>query len=134
MRQYWKQQFFTASSGQYAVALAAVTLALVLRWILAPWVGESGRTITLFGAIAVAVWYGGFLPGLVAAVVGYLGVALFFLKGGLGFGEPGDVARFFGYAVSGLIIIALGAAMHAARKRAEAAEAELRGNVAELKA
>ncbi len=54
----------------YVVALAAVAAALAVRWSLDPWLGGGAATIYLFGAIVVAVWFGGYRPGILAAVAG----------------------------------------------------------------
>ncbi len=103
--------------GKYAVALAAVAAALALREILDPLIGGGGATLTLYGAIAIAVWYGGYRPGVLAAVVGYAGVAWLFRGVHL---DASELARIAGFIVSAAIIIALGGAMHDARRRAEA--------------
>ncbi|HYG54378.1 MAG TPA: PAS domain-containing protein [Burkholderiales bacterium] len=112
--------------GAYAVALLAVVVALVLRGALDPWIGRGAATITIYGAVVVAVWFGGFYPGLLAAVLGYFAANYFFSNTLFDVEGPRDVARLAGYAISNLLIIGLGGAMHAARKRAEASEARFR--------
>ncbi len=118
-----------SSWAHYAVALAAVAAALALRALLAPVIGQGGATLTLYGAIAVAVWYGGYRPGLLAAVAGYAGVAWHFRGVHL---DASELARAGGYILSAAIIIALGGAMHAARRRAEADSLTARRRTLEL--
>ena len=91
----------------YLVALMTVGAALGLRVALDPWLGARTPYITVFGAVIVAAWYGGFGPGLVAAAVGWIGSDLLFVepRGRLafrgaaqlialtGWGGDGDVQR-----------------------------------------
>ena len=109
----------------YLVALAAVAVATGVRWSLDPWLGGGAVTIYLFGAIVVAVWYGGYRPGVLAAIAGYVAANYLFLgeRGTVGFSTSQDFLRFAGFAGSASLIIALGGAMHAARRRAEASAA-----------
>src|SRR4051812_25561379 len=115
------RRFIESSAGRYFIAMAAVAAAVGLRALLDPWVGNSGATIALYGAVAVAVWAGGYRPGIVAALVGYLAVNYFFIepRGSIRFETLGDFGRFIGYVISTGLIIALGGAMHSARRRAE---------------
>jgi PAS domain S-box-containing protein len=108
--------------GKYVVALAAVAGAVLLRWAIDPLIGRGAATVTLYGAIVVAVWYGGWRPGVVAALAGYAAVNYFFIVpgGSLGFSSSADLARLIGFGLSASLIIALGGAMHTARRRAEA--------------
>ena len=43
----------------YALATAALVLAVLLRWLLDPWLGNALPFVTAFGAVAAAVWAGG---------------------------------------------------------------------------
>jgi PAS domain S-box-containing protein len=94
---------------------------VLLRWLLDPWMGEHWATVTLYGAVAAAVWYGGYRPALVAAVLGYLACNYLFM-------EPrGQIALRHSYSYIGLalylftcaIIIAFGEALRAAQRRAD---------------
>ncbi|HUQ24636.1 MAG TPA: DUF4118 domain-containing protein, partial [Burkholderiales bacterium] len=58
---------------RYFVAVALIVIALALRLALDPWLGERVPYITIFGAVLVAAWYGGFGPALAAAALGWLG-------------------------------------------------------------
>src|SRR5450759_3124725 len=52
-----------------AVALATVVLAALLRWIVAPWLGNQSGLILFIPAVMAAAWYGGLWPGLAAMVM-----------------------------------------------------------------
>jgi PAS domain S-box-containing protein len=113
----------------YVVALAAVAVAWLLRAVFDPWFSQGVTLVTLFGAVVVSVWFGGYLPGLLAAVAGYLVFDYVFIEPRGEF-TPLDLdaaIRFGGFALSAGLIIALGGAMHAARRRAEADAAAARG-------
>jgi sRNA-binding carbon storage regulator CsrA len=63
------------------------------RRLLDSWPGSDQPLATLSASVAVAVWYGGARPGLVAAALGYLYKTL---QGGLPMVfdlSPGDVVR-----------------------------------------
>jgi PAS domain S-box-containing protein len=127
---------FDSSWKHYAVALAATGAALAVRWLLDPWLGPGNPALTLFGAIAVAVWFGGFGPALLAAVLGYVGANYLFIepRGVFSLQAPVDWVLLAGYAMSSGLVIGLGGAMNAAHRRAGAAERELTGRVADLQA
>ncbi|HYD57526.1 MAG TPA: DUF4118 domain-containing protein, partial [Burkholderiales bacterium] len=81
--------------SRYAVALAAAAVALALRWALEPWLAGAATTVTLYGAIVVAVWHGGYRSGIVATVAGYLAANILFIapRGVLHLDSADDVAR-----------------------------------------
>src|SRR4051794_38471086 len=56
----------------YGVALVAVAVAALVRWLLDPWLGVHLPFPTMYAAVAVAVWAGGFRPGVFAALIGAL--------------------------------------------------------------
>ena len=64
----------------YAVAVAAVVLALLLRLALTPWLGPSLQYLSFFPAVLVASWFGGFGPGLLAAVLSSVASFVWFLE------------------------------------------------------
>ena len=49
----------------YALSIAVVIAAVLLRWLLDPWMGDALPLVTLFGAVAAAVWLGGYRPAIV---------------------------------------------------------------------
>jgi PAS domain-containing protein len=59
-------------TAPYALTLAAVALAVFVRWLTAPWLEGDMRYGLLYAAVAFASWIGGWRPGAVAAVGGFL--------------------------------------------------------------
>lgn len=108
----------------YSVAVGLTGAAIVLRWLLDPFLGDRLAYVSLFGAVAVTLWVGGSRPALFTAVLGYLACEFLFVqpRGGFDFSSFANLIGLFGYTVSMLIIIAFGAAM----RRAEATAAQLR--------
>jgi len=103
----------------YIGAVALAVCAVLIRYFLLPWVGTGLLYTSLFGAVAVAVWMGGWRPGVVTCVLGYA-LALLFVKPAGGILDFGSAADIFGVLVYGLscgLIIALGHNMRAARVR-----------------
>ena len=64
----------------------ALAAAVLLRWLLDPLMGDALPLVTLFGAVAVAVWVGGYRPAIVVAILGYVACAYLFIhpRGHLG--------------------------------------------------
>jgi K+-sensing histidine kinase KdpD len=106
----------------YGVAVAAVAGAVLLRWLLDPALGEHFPFHTLYGAVAIAVWYGGYRPGLLAAALGYLAANYVFVepRGAVKFERGKDVIGCVLYLGSACIIVGFGEAMRTTRRRAEA--------------
>jgi PAS domain S-box-containing protein len=105
----------------YGVALAALLAAVFLRWLLDPWVGASLPLATLFGAVAVASWYGGHRPALLVVIVGYLLFAYLFIepRGSLDLTEVRNLVGLLMYLITCSILVALGEARQAAQLRFE---------------
>ncbi len=106
----------------YLVALAATAAMVLPRGLMDPVMGEYLPLATLYGAVAVAVWFGGYRPGLLATALGYLACDFLFIepRGTLGFRDLRNLIGLILYLLSCAIIIAFGEAMRAARLRAEA--------------
>ena len=64
---------------RYVVAVLIFALALVLKLLLNPLVGEDAPFLLFFTAVMVSAWYGGLGPGLLATALGTLAVHFFFL-------------------------------------------------------
>ena len=106
---------------RYAVALGAAAAAIGLRLLLDPWLADRLPFITVFGAVIVAAWYGGFGPALAAAAAGYLAAHYVFIPD-----TPVHPAELALYALSALLIAALGGAMRRAAARAAASDERFR--------
>lgn len=79
-----RPSFKTGANGRislprrYAIALFSVAAALLLRWILIPVLHDNFPFITLYGAVAIAVWYGRWQPAAVVSLLGYIGARYLF--------------------------------------------------------
>ncbi|HET8947354.1 MAG TPA: ATP-binding protein [Candidatus Polarisedimenticolia bacterium] len=117
--------------GVYAVAIVTLVAGLFLRWLLDPWVGDSQPYSTLYAAIALAVWLGGYRPGVVVALLGYAPATwLFVSPRGTLVQDPsrGPLALLL-YLVTCAIVIGFGEAMRREGLRADAARREADGHV-----
>ena len=106
----------------YVVALAATAVAVLGRWVLDPWLGEYHPTPTLYGAVALTVWFAGYRPAVLAALVGYVACDWLFVDPRGQFSAFENTRNLLGlaaYLLSCAIIIAFGEAMRTARQRAE---------------
>jgi K+-sensing histidine kinase KdpD len=104
----------------YLIAVLSVVSAVLARWLLDPWLGDSMPLVMMFGAVALAVYFGGYRPGLLAAVLGFLACSYLFVEP-RGSAWPHGTAQWVGlvaYLLSSGIIVGFGEALHAARRRA----------------
>ena len=118
----------------YGGAVAVTLAALFLRWFLDPWLGNSVPYVTLYGAVAIAVWFGGLGPAVLAMVLGYAIVNVRYISphGGVSVTGTGESLALVLFALSCALIIVLGEAMRRARDRYRASEAELKKRAHEL--
>ncbi|MEO8487543.1 MAG: PAS domain S-box protein [Betaproteobacteria bacterium] len=101
------------------IPIAALVAAVALRWLLDPLMGDALPLVTLFGAVAVAVWSGGWRPAVLVAVAGYLACNTLFIAPRLAFHfDPPDVVGLVAYAITCALIIGIGEAMGRAQARA----------------
>lgn len=104
------------------VGTAILTAAAVLvRWLLDPWLGDSLPFATLYGTVALAVWLGGWRPAVLAAVLGVFACQVLFVapRGSLGLDQARPLVGTLTCLASCGLIIGLGEAMQAARRRAD---------------
>jgi PAS domain S-box-containing protein len=104
----------------YSVAAAGLLAALALRWVLDPVVGSSLPFVTMFGAVAAAVWVGGYQPAILVALLGYLGCNYLFIEPRGAFALKGveTAVGLVAYLFTCALVIAFGEAMRAAEFRA----------------
>jgi PAS domain S-box-containing protein len=102
----------------YAIAVAAVVAATVLKAALDPALGRDAPGLTYFAAAIVSAWYGGLGPGLLAVLLATGAVTSLFVPpfhafaiGG--FASPVVVATF---AAEGVVIVTLAASLRTARR------------------
>ena len=93
---------------------------MLLRWLLDPLMGDALPLVTLFGAVAAAVWVGGYRPAIIVVILGYVACAYLFIqpRGQLGLDQSGNVVGLVAYLFTCSLIIGFGEAMRIARSRA----------------
>jgi len=117
----------------YLLAAAATAAAIGLRWLLDPWLRESLPLVTLYGAVALAVWLGGYFLAVLATALGYLACNYLFIepRGVFSFSIQ-DLVGLLAYLVTCTIIIALGEGLRSAEARARERAEPLRGTLTHL--
>lgn len=103
----------------FGVSFGAVAAAVLLRWLLDPLLVDAFPLVTLFGSVAAAVWFGGYLPALFGAVVGYVACDYMFIepRGSWGLDKPQVAFGLVAYLITCCIIIAFGETMRRAQRR-----------------
>jgi len=110
-------------------SFAALAAAVLLRWLLDPYLRDYLPFVTFMGAIAVAVWHGGWRPAAIVALLGWVIGSFLFVdpRGSLAFGDPRNALRLVGYLTTAAIVIGFGEALHASHRRLEELAARLGG-------
>ncbi|HVL15219.1 MAG TPA: PAS domain-containing protein [Gemmata sp.] len=90
----------------YALGVVVVAAALLVRWPLWPVLGSDIPYVTLFPALLIAAYFGGFWPGLLATGLGALGADYFVIepRRSLGVNTTADVARLGLFLVAGVVM------------------------------
>jgi PAS domain S-box-containing protein len=111
---------------QYGAALAFTAVAVALRWLVDPMLGDRLALVTMYGAIALAVWAGGLGPGILAMLLGYIACDFLFMppRHALQLIDPHTLPGLLGYLLSSGIIIGFGENLRRAQARAEAGARE----------
>ena len=118
----WDRMSVPRAASAYLCAFAVVVAALVARHLLWSSIAEDLPFITVFGAVAFAVWLGGWRVGVTAAVLGYFGTVLLFAAEGASavFEQLGEIVGLLAYLVTCSTIVGFGEAMARAQARAQA--------------
>jgi PAS domain S-box-containing protein len=120
---------------RYALAVLSVAAALVVTLLLRP---DELATPVLFLAIMLSAWFGGFGPGLLAALLATLALAYFFLPPiySLRF-DPANVPQLLVFFVSAVLVSSWSAARKSAetllRRARDEQEAKVQERTADLK-
>jgi signal transduction histidine kinase len=106
----------------YASGIGFMALALFVRWLLDPYLGEAQPLSLLFGAVALTVWIAGLGPALCATVFGYFCSDYMFMepRGVIAIRSVPQMISLLTYAVSSAVIIAFGEALRRAKARVDA--------------
>jgi len=107
-------------AASYSLSFAALAAAVLLRYLLDPWMGDALPLVTLFGAVAMAVWLGGYVPAVIVTIFGYLACSYFFIepRGQIRLADPGILIGVLAYLFTCSLIIGFGEAMRHAQMRA----------------
>jgi signal transduction histidine kinase len=113
--------------SRYLVPACAIGLAVLGRWMLIPFLGTHLPFSTMYPAVAVAVWYGGWLPTTLATLLGYVALDWFCVPPfhTMGITDALQLHELATFCASGAIIILFGELMRRARGRADLAKEEL---------
>ena len=116
------------------LSLSLVALAVAVRWLLDPWLGDNLPLVTLYGAVAAAVWIGGYTQGVATGIVGYLACDYLFVapRGTFGFSDTSSFVGALTYTVTCAVIVGLGSATHRARHKAHGQSELLRTTLASI--
>jgi signal transduction histidine kinase len=129
---------------RYGLALLATILALWLRSLLAPLLGNSNPYHTMWLAVVFSAWYCGIGPSALTSVLGALGVWYWFLRPTHSFGflhPKAQISAMIGFLIFAGCIIALGETNRRSREKSDRelrermrTERELRERERELQA
>jgi two-component system sensor kinase FixL len=114
---------------RYGVALCALGIVLLIRYLFRDGVGLKVPYLQFYPAIMVAAWYGGLGPGvLITALSAVVAMAFLLPPEGIAVGDPADLASLSVFAATGLVISWLSDRLHRAEhaQRQEAAMATSR--------
>ena len=105
----------------YAVAACATAVAFALRALVEPWLHGQLPFVTMFGAVAVAVWFGGAGPAIFVAVIGFAASGMWMLDARSPFDlfSAAYLIAAIGYGVSCALIIGFGEMLRRTRSRLE---------------
>jgi PAS domain S-box-containing protein len=108
-----------ASFKNYLFGFAALFLAVALRWALEPVMGDSLPLVTLFGAVAAAVWVGGYRVAIPVSLVGYVACHYLFIspRHSFNFSSAEIQVGFVAYLFTCALIIVFGEAARVAQLR-----------------
>ncbi len=113
-----------------ALVAGCVAAAILLRWLIGPWLGPHFPFTTLFLAAAAAAWLGGYWPGALTAALGYLLVDYLFVEPRGQF-DPMGFPQVAAYAFFSAIAVIVAATAGSAQRRAHAVNAQLQREITE---
>ncbi len=110
-------------SARYALAVALIGVATMVRMLLSPLIGSLFPFATYYVGILIAICLCGTAPSIMATLLGYIGAEYFFYGRSAIDADPLGVLMYFGVT---LTIIGVGRSLLHAKRRAHASAAELK--------
>ncbi len=94
----------------YAIGFAILAAVILLRWLLDPILGNALPLVTLYGAVAAAVWLGGYRLAIPVSILGYLTCHYLFIppRGYLYLDDAANVVGVIAYLFTCALIIVFG--------------------------
>src|SRR5580658_2142608 len=120
---------------RYALAILAAIVALWLRQLISPLLGESNPYHTAWAAVFFSAWYCGLGPSIITALISLVGVWYWFLPaaGSFTLRDPKtEISGMLGFLVLSTLVIAFGEANRRSLARIQSAEEQLRKAHSEL--
>jgi PAS domain S-box-containing protein len=110
------------------LSFLALAAAIALRWLIDPLMGDTLPLVTLFGAVAAAIWLSSLVAAVTVTIMGYVVASYLFMtpRGELGLDIPSNQVGLAAYLFTCGLIIAIGLAMRTARTREAASREVLR--------
>ena len=104
----------------YGLGFLAVLIAVLVRWLLDPVMGDTLPLVTLFSAVAAAVWLGGYRLAIPVTLIGYITCHYLFIspRGQLDITRAVDLVGLIAYLFTCSLIIIFGEAARIAHARA----------------
>ena len=108
-----------ASLKSYILGLVTIVLAVLLRWALDPLMGDAFPLVTLFGAVAAAVWLGGYRVAIPVVLIGYAACHYLFIppRGQIDIADTANQIGLVAYLFTCSLIIVIGEAARVAQTR-----------------
>jgi PAS domain S-box-containing protein len=109
------------ATTNYGLAALALAVALGLRVLLDPWIGRAIPLVTVFGAVAAAVWLAGRWAAVAVALLGYAGCLWIVARvpgPSSAFADAGGVVGLGAFLFTSALIIAFGESARAEQRRA----------------
>ena len=103
----------------YALGFVALVVAVVLRWLVDPLMGDALPLVTIFGAVAAAVWFGGYRVAIPVTLLGYIACHYLFIqpRGTFAVTDVADLVGLAAYLFTSFLIILVGEAARVANRR-----------------
>ena len=104
----------------YGLGFIALVIAIFLRWALDPVLGDALPLVTLFGAVAAAVWLGGYRLAIPIAIIGFIACDILFMppRGQLDLTHVSNIVGLIAYLFTSGLIIGFGEAARIAESHA----------------